>query len=108
MSRRAQGLPITTVILAILGIVILVILFAIMTGRLAIFAGAVNECPGICLQPNIDDIKGQTYQPGVLENRAGCADVYEKELRGGYIASVRGGPDRDDPIICETCCQRLA
>ncbi|MEM2915903.1 MAG: hypothetical protein QXT19_00890, partial [Candidatus Woesearchaeota archaeon] len=57
MDKKAQGLPITTIILAILGIVVLVILFAILTGRMAIFAGAANECPGRCvvsaLPPNM-------------------------------------------------------
>ncbi|MBI4016918.1 MAG: hypothetical protein HY363_04465 [Candidatus Aenigmarchaeota archaeon] len=42
--KKAQGLPISTVILATLGLVVLVVLFAITTGRLAIFSKEVQKC----------------------------------------------------------------
>ena len=35
--KRGQGLPISTIIIAALGLVVLIILFAIVTGRLGIF-----------------------------------------------------------------------
>ena len=47
--KKAQGLPITTVILATLGLLVLVILFAITTGRLTIFNIGVQTCPGSCV-----------------------------------------------------------
>jgi len=46
---KAQGLPITTVILAALGLVVLIILFAILTGKLQIFGKGLSTCPGQCM-----------------------------------------------------------
>lgn len=108
MDKRAQGLPITTVILAILGIIVLVILFAIMTGRLTIFAGAASECPGVCLS-DINTMNTKSVQPanGVIEARSDCTDVTEKRLYGNYIA--RGVRDKDNKaVVCSACCQQLA
>lgn len=115
MNNRAQGLPITTVILAILGIVVLVILFAIMTGRLAIFAGAASECPGVCVvsDERLSELgaQGQT-QVNVLESQRTrnleCEANIEKRLYGSFIASgIRTDPD-NKPIPCQRCCQPLA
>ncbi len=109
MDKKAQGLPITTIILAILGIVVLVILFAILTGRLAIFAGAANECTGVCLV-NPTDLQTAEVSavPGVLEaDRAYCNSVTEKQIYGNFIASGIRGKD-NKPVVCATCCQRLA
>jgi hypothetical protein len=106
MDKRAQGLPITTVILAILGIVVLVILFAILTGRLTIFSGVVNECPGACLT---GDLKGVPPQLGLLEStdaRSSCDSTFEKQIYGSFISQVRTSENK--PIACTTCCQRLA
>ena len=47
--KKAQGLPITTVILATLGLLVLLVLFAIVTGRLAWFGLGVQTCPGSCM-----------------------------------------------------------
>lgn len=109
MDKKAQGLPITTIILAILGIVVLVILFAILTGRMAIFAGAANECPGVCLAHPTDVQKVEASPAaGVLEtDRADCNPVTEKQLYGSFIASGIRGKD-NKPVVCDTCCQRLA
>jgi len=101
MDKRAQGLPITTVILAILGIVVLVILFAIMTGRLTIFAGAANECPGVCVVSNEGGLVG--VEPRIP---AACEKDIEKQLFGNFISQQRG-PD-NKPIPCGVCCQKLA
>ncbi len=108
MDKKAQGLPITTIILAILGIVVLVILFAILTGRMAIFAGAANECPGVCLANPTDVQKvGASVVSGVLEiDRSDCDPVTEKRLYGNFIASGVRGED-NQPVVCNVCCQRL-
>lgn len=102
MDKRAQGLPITTVILAILGIVVLVILFAILTGRLTIFAGAVNECPGTCVLPLDSGVAG----PGVALRDGNACEQFEKKLIGSYIAQVRTAENRAIP--CGSCCQPIA
>ena len=78
MDKRGQGLPITTVILAILGIVVLVILFAIITGRLTIFTGVANECPGVCIVSDEDlTVKhgGVNPVPGILESHSIRSDL---------------------------------
>jgi len=94
-SKRAQGLPITTIILAILGLVVLVILFAITTGRLAIFAGVTNECPGEC-------VKGMPAgQAGTGESEC---PPFTRELPGSFIEKGSSGPGKT-PVVCKKCCQ---
>ncbi len=51
--KKAQGLPITTVILATLGLLVLLVLFAIVTGRLAWFGLGVQTCPGTCVSADL-------------------------------------------------------
>jgi len=111
MDKRAQGLPITTIILAILGLVVLVILFAVLTGRMTIFTGAVNECTGVCYvgslpRPAID---GALEQPSGELTPAGCMKAKGEETRvyGNFIArGIRD--DQGKPIPCsQGCCQRL-
>ena len=48
-SSKAQGLPLSTVILAALGLVVLLILFGVLTGRLQVFGRGLSTCPGQCL-----------------------------------------------------------
>ena len=102
MDKRAQGLPITTVILAILGIVVLVILFAILTGRLTIFAGVANECPGTCVLKVGSRVTG----PGVYLNDDNECQQFEKKLLGGHIAQVRDANNKAIP--CNSCCMPIA
>lgn len=47
MKRRGQGLSITTIIVAAIALVVLVILIAIFTGRIAIFQKGVSQT-GAC------------------------------------------------------------
>jgi hypothetical protein len=48
--KKAQGLPISTIILAVLGLVILFILFSIVTGKLQLFGKGTQSAtePEIC------------------------------------------------------------
>ena len=48
IRKKGQGLSMTVIVVAILALVILVILLLVLTGRLALFGGAAQECPGIC------------------------------------------------------------
>lgn len=104
-SRRAQGLPITTIIIAILGLVVLVILFAITTGRLAIFGRATSECPGECVDA-FRTVQGTDVpEPG---RTGGCDSVIEKKLVGSYIASGQPSNQRPDEVVkCGSCCVRV-
>ena len=52
-KRNAQGLSITTIILAVIGIIIIIVLVAMFTGRLGIFSEKLEEqsdvkCPTLC------------------------------------------------------------
>ena len=98
---KGQGLPITTIVIAALALLVLVILFAITTGRLSIFAGAVNECPGVCKLAS-----PPTTLSGVLEAGTNCTD-FEKEMTGKYIAG-QNLKSADKPIVCKVCCAQLA
>ena len=48
-KKKGQGLSMTVIVVAILALVILVILLFVLTGRLALFGGAAQECPGVCV-----------------------------------------------------------
>ncbi len=107
---KGQGLPITTIVIAALALVVLVILFAITTGRLAIFTGAASECGGVCIVNAFPT--GINAQPGILEKMgdpasrttAAC-NTYEQKVQGGYIArGIRTLAPDNKPITCAACC----
>ena len=105
MDKRAQGLPITTIIVAILGLVVLVILFAITTGRLAIFGRVTAECAGTCI--------GEYTGPGdakqlITPDRV-CDPGFEREISGAYVRSGQPQNLRPDEIVkCSRCCVLIA
>lgn len=45
-KRKAQGLSITTIIVAVIGLIILVVIIAILTGRMGIFSEGLEETSG--------------------------------------------------------------
>ena len=50
MRKKAQGLSITTIIVAVIALVVLVVLVAIFTGRIGIFSKGISEvstCEGL-------------------------------------------------------------
>lgn len=105
---KGQGLPITTIVIAALSLLVLVILFAITTGRLAIFTGAASECGGVCVASNLH---GAPLTPGVLEtttalrNSTSLCLAYEQKVQGGYIArGIRTLAPDNKPITCDACC----
>ena len=46
ISRKAQGLPINTIIIVALALVVLIVMIAIFTGRIGIFGKGLAECKG--------------------------------------------------------------
>ena len=72
MNKKGQSISINTIIIAAIGLAVLVVLFAIFTGRLGGFTKGVQEtdtcaqkCSSLNLQKTIDvsfasDCKGQT------------------------------------------------
>jgi len=102
--KKGQGLPITTIVIAALAILVLVILFAITTGRLGIFSGAVSECPGICVS---DKIAAKDATAVLRITPKTCkADNFERQIRGTYIAQdkVMDPKKPKNPLVCDTCC----
>ncbi len=105
MDKKAQGLPITTIIIAILGLVVLVILFAITTGRLAIFGRATAECPGLC----VGEYTGTGDSKVVVSADRECTPGFEREVGGSYVRP--GQPQNikpDDIVKCTHCCVPIA
>jgi len=101
MHKRAQGLPITTIIIAILGLVVLVILFAITTGRLAIFGRATAECPGECV--------GQYTGTNTPIDDRPCTPGFEREISGNYVKAGQPANLKPEEIVrCTRCCVPIA
>lgn len=65
-NKKGAELSMTVIVVAILALVILVILLLVVTGRLALFGVAAQECPGVC--SGADD----------FGNTVDCADGYTK------------------------------
>ncbi len=72
MNKKAQGISINTIIIAAIGLAVLVVLFAIFTGRLGSFTQGVQEtdtCAQKCLSLNLQ--KGSDVD--LLEDCQGTA-----------------------------------
>ena len=78
---KGQGLPITTIVIAALALLVLVILFAVTTGRLTIFTGAASECGGVCLSAS-----PPTEKIGVLEKAVPNGNPRNSSLNKGCLA----------------------
>tara|TARA_Y100000310_G_scaffold312687_1_gene360239 strand:+ start:35 stop:292 length:258 start_codon:yes stop_codon:yes gene_type:complete len=46
MRKKAQGLPLNVIIIAVIVLVVLVVIWVIFTGRLTTFSEQLNECRG--------------------------------------------------------------
>ena len=56
MDKRGQGLPITTIIIAILALLVLVVIILIFTGKVRVFGGELVSCSGkggFCAKPDL-------------------------------------------------------
>ena len=104
--KKAQGLPITTIIIAALALVVLVILFAIFTGRISIFGRGITECPGNCImQYSKTGEQAVTNGRTALDPGAKCDPQFEKALTGIYIdANQPPNTPGDKLVYCSKCC----
>ena len=48
MAKKAQGLPLNTIIIAALVLIVLVLLVLIFTGRINLFQKGIDTCQGSC------------------------------------------------------------
>ena len=99
MNKKAQGLPLSTIILAALGLVVLVLLFALLTGRLAIFGRGLAECPGSCLTPYVGDTPDLSTT---------CDATFTRDVPGTYVERGQEGVPIEKIRKCSRCCIAIA
>jgi len=109
MRKNAQGLSITTIIVAALALVVLVIIFAIFTGRISIFGRGITECPGRCEMPySKTGEQPITERRIALDTTAACDPQFEKSITGIYIAPNQPANTPSDKLIyCSKCCMSI-
>ncbi len=115
-SSKAQGLPITTIIIAALGILVLIIVGFIFSGQITKFGRVINECPGKCVRnldsmplpdnPHPDVVKNPTfyYQPGVGDGQESCDPESEVAFRGLTIPKNLPKVTNPAQYRCKNCC----
>lgn len=96
--KKAQGLPISTVILVALGIIVLIILVAFVTGKLGGLGRTLSECQGTCLGAYTGDTPDPTVE---------CDATLSKEATGTYILPGQQGVAIDKVKKCSKCCLAL-
>ena len=82
-KRDAQGLSITTIIVAVIGLIILVVLIAVFTGRISTFGKgleAANSCQSACSALGLDPSN---------EDGDDCADENGKFIPGRFASPFR-------------------
>jgi len=87
-KRNAQGLSITTIIIAVIGLVIVIVLIAIFSGRLGKFGQGLDEaktCDSLCTSQNLDP---ETKKP-------------RDECTGRVMAGSFGDVSGSTPVIPE-------
>jgi len=100
---KAQGLPISTIIIAALGLLVLVVIGAIFGGQITKFGRVTNECIGRCL---VSDPAMQTKASNIgldVDTDANC-NAAEREISGKYIAQGQAGVKPGDLVFCNKCC----
>lgn len=96
---RAQGLPISTIIIAALGILVLVIIGAIFGGQMGQFWKATSECPGRCYKLN----QPSGAPAGIYSDQA-CDAEFETRLGGARIPKLMPKTNDPGPWRCDECC----
>jgi len=88
MNKKGQSISINTIIVAAIALTVLVVLFAIFTGRLGIFSTGVKDtdtCAQKCNSLNL--------QPGMADSAATCTDRQ-------YIPGKYGDVDKNKVCCC--------
>ncbi len=99
--KRAQGLPISTIIIAALGLIVLIVLGVVFSGQIEKFGRAANACSGRCYKATIP-----TEATAFIRTLYGgpCNLEFEAEYKGATVPA--GLPKVDDPgkYRCDSCC----
>ena len=80
MNKKAQGISIRTIIIAIIALIVLVVLIGIFTGKLGDWVGSTGD---------VGDV--DQYAGGILEKGSSCSYII---TTGGYESSTSGGTCR--------------
>ncbi|MCX6708085.1 MAG: hypothetical protein NTW67_00345 [Candidatus Woesearchaeota archaeon] len=97
---KGQGLPISTIIIAALGILVLVVIGAIFGSQISKFGKAASECQGRCYKAS----PPVGVMPGVFDPNKCNAD-FETKLSGAWIPkSMPSKVDNPGEWRCDECC----
>jgi len=105
MYKKAQGLPITTIVIAVLALLVLVVIGAIFGGQIFKFGIGASTCQQTCIvapdtpETRVDDSKFD------VKKQADC-DPGDKPLPGRFVARFKpnADPKIDKPVTCSACC----
>jgi hypothetical protein len=106
IMKKGQGLPINTIIIAALAMIVLVILFAILTGRFALVNQTLNECrsPARCIGEYTTG--GQNGLPAAVQDLA-CDPSFETPQPGTFVKQGQTASTAVDELVrCSKCCLR--
>ena len=92
---RGQGLPITAIIIAALGVLVLIILAAVFSGQIGKIVRVTQECTGTCVDPVDFD---EERSPG-----SKCPYGFT-EASGRYIQRGQEGVEPSERRYCSSCC----
>jgi len=99
--KKAQGLPITTIIIAALGILVLVVIGAIFGGQIFKFGVAASACPGRCYKaPQNIPVEA----PFGMYSEQACNPEFEILLGGTSIPRAMPKVDNPTDWRCDECC----
>lgn len=97
---KGQGLPISTIIIAALGILVLVVIGAIFGGQIGKFGKAASECPGKCYKLN-----PPAGAPMGLYVSTRCDLNFETTLSGAYLPkNLPSNVANPGEWRCDECC----
>ena len=69
LNRKSQGMPINTIIIAVIALAVLVVLIFVFTGKIKIFSSTIESCEA---QGGGCDPDGQCDQNQVKQSNAKC------------------------------------
>ena len=93
-KRNAQGLSINLIVLTVIGLVVLVVIIAIFTGRINVFSSGVDEltsCENSCNNIGADDNEAR------IEGFCTSGPIYSKKVLPGTFSDIKEG--------WECCCR---
>jgi len=98
--KRAQGLPITTIIIAAIGLIVLVVMVTVFSGQIQRFGRAANECPGRCYKlnppPEAAGLNIYSDEP--------CNPNFESEISASSLPRKMPSVKNPTQWLCTECC----